>query len=169
MKSRRKSKQSSIGPTPESVAHGEFVVEDASTAAGDIRFRRVDVTQLDRLLMMKRITPHHHQVGEELLGILHRAKMIGVAGSNWNGNLSGGERSISERQAAAYAEAVKVIRHLKDKGGDRIKDLILGVLLEDRPVADVLAIRAITRGLEIVGDFFAERYGWNPLPNLLAE
>ena len=114
MKSKRKSKQSSIGPTPESVAHGEFVVEDASTAAGDIRFRRVDVTQLDRLLMMKRITPHHHQVGEELLGILHRAKMIGVAGSNWNGNLSGGERGISERQAAAYAEAVKIIRHLKD-------------------------------------------------------
>ena len=166
MKNKKKLKQSNIGPTPEAIAHGEFVVEDASTAAGDIRFRRLDVTQLDRLLFMKRITPHHHQIGEEFLGILYRAKMIGVGGSNWNSNLSGGERNISERQATAYAEAGRVIKFLKDKGGDKIKDLILGILLDNRPIANATMIKRIVEGLEIVGEFFADRYGWKALPDL---
>ena len=167
MKNKKQSNQSNIGPTPEALHQGEFVVEDASTAAGHVRFRRVDNTELDRLLLARKIPPHHHQIGEEFLAILHRAKMIGVGGSRLdNGGVHGGERNISERQARAYAEAGRIIKFVKDKGGDKIKDMILGVLLEDRSVTSRNCVIRLLKALDIVGEFFADRYGWNPLPNL---
>jgi hypothetical protein len=167
MKNKKVSNQSSTGPTPEALSQGEYVVEEASTIAGHVRFRRVDSTELDRLLFAGKISPHHHQIGEEFLAILHRAQMIGVAGGRLeSGSLHGGERDISERQARAYSEASRIIQYVKDKGGNKIKDMILGVLLEDRPVTSGKHVYLVLQALRLVGDFFADRYGWNPLPNL---
>ena len=167
MKSKKALNQSNIGPTPEALSKGEFVGEDASTAVGHVRFRRVDSTELDRLLFAGKISPHHHQIGEEFLAILHRAKMIGVGGSRIeSGGVHGGERNISERQARAYAEAGRIIQFVKNQGGNKTKDMILGVLLEDHPVTSVGGMVCLLKALNIVGEVFADRYGWNPLPNL---
>ena len=167
MKTKKKLTSSLTGPTTETLRQGEFVVEDASARVGDVHFRRVDSTELDALFFRKKISPHHHQIGEEFLGTLYRARMIGVGGSRLeSGGLHGGECNISERQAMAYAEVGRIIKYLKDRGGNKIKDLILGVLLEDRAVTSGSCVSRVCKGLDIVGEFFADRYGWNPLPNL---
>lgn len=154
-------------PTVESINQGEFIVEEASTRAGDLRFRRTDTTELDRLLLRKKISPHQHQIGEEFLGILHRAQMLGVRGANWqSGGIAGGERNISERQANAFAEASRILIDLKNKGGDKVKNKILSLFLEDCPISSGSCVLLVKKGLDIVGEFFTKRYGWNPMEDL---
>ena len=62
---------------------GTFVLEAASTRAGDIRVRRVDSCEIDRLLLAQKITPHQHDTAEHFMSVLFRARMIGGGSSNW--------------------------------------------------------------------------------------
>ena len=155
------SADSHIGiPTVESLNHGEFIVEEASTRAGDLRFRQVDTTELDRLLLKKKISPHQHQIGEEVLGVLHRARMLGIKGSNWSSGGIGGDKDISERQANAYAEANRIIAYVKHRVA------LISLLLEDKPTTSGACVLRVIKALNIVGEFFSDRYGWDALPDL---
>tara|TARA_R100000655_G_scaffold70415_1_gene108661 strand:+ start:303 stop:857 length:555 start_codon:yes stop_codon:yes gene_type:complete len=153
-------------PTVESLNHGEFIVEEASTRAGDLRFRQVDTTELDRLLLKKKISPHQHQIGEEVLGVLHRARMLGIKGSNWHSGGIGGDKDISERQANAYAEANRIIAYVKNRGGNPCKEALISLLLEDKPTTSGACVLQVIKALNIVGEFFSDRYGWDALPDL---
>ena len=129
MKRKKPSNPSNTGPTQHQIFNGEFIIEDASHLAGDVRFRRINTTELDRLLFKKKISPHHHQIGEEVLGVLHRARMLGIKGANWQSGGIGGDKDISERQANAYAAANRIIAYVKHRGGNPCKEALISLIL----------------------------------------
>ena len=166
MKRKKPSNPSNTGPTQHQIFNGEFIIEDASHLAGDVRFRRINTTELDRLLFKKKISPHHHQIGEEVLGVLHRARMLGIKGANWQSGGIGGDKDISERQANAYAEANRIIAYVKSRGGTPCKEALISLLLEDKPTTSGACVLRVIKALDIVGEFFSDRYGWDALPDL---
>ena len=140
--------------------NGTFVLEAASTRAGDIRVRRVDSCEIDRLLLAQKITPHQHDTAEHFMSVLFRARMIGGGSSNWErGGCTTPHHTISERQAIAYAEAGKMIGVVKKRGGNHAKNLILAAVLEDRRVTSGRDIAALRRTLAILDDYFAAKLG----------
>ena len=150
------------GTTPNhwSNEQGTFVAESFSEKAGELRIRRVDGTELDRLLLGKKLSPSHHLIGSEFVELLWRAQLVGSRGTNYSApSVVYGERSISSRQAVAFRTAGQAIEYLKKKGGDHVKNLVLDVALDARSVTNGRELTQLVTGLEILARFFSEKIG----------
>lgn len=106
-----------------------------------VRLRVQDGSELDRLFLKGIIDEFQHSAGEQFSRDLHRAKMLGMATTNFARNGSGGG-SITDAQADALGRVGDAIRYIEHEVGPSVRMVTLNACLSLCVTVQVEELRA---------------------------
>ena len=106
-----------------------------------VRLRVQDGSELDRLFLRGIIDEFQHSAGEQFSRDLHRAKMLGMATTNFARN-GGGGGSITDAQADALGRVGDAIRYIEHEVGPSVRMVTLNACLSLCVTAQVEELRA---------------------------
>ena len=117
-------------------------------ASGSVHIRVLDANEIDKLLYRDDLTPEEHSalVGFQL--DLHRANLLGPRASTWDARVSSSGFDITGTEAIFRLKANRCVEHVSKRAGPVVLRDILGLCLEDRPVADVPGLKSGCRALQ---------------------
>jgi len=92
-----------------------------------VRLRVQDSSELDRLFLHGRIDEFQHSAGEQFARDLHRAKMLGMATTNFARTCGGG--SMTDAQADALGRVSDAIRYVDHEVGVAVREVTLNACL----------------------------------------
>lgn len=155
------------GP-PERRQHNKVVVERGANMKA--RLRIVDQTEIDRLLLERKINLDQHTSGEHLLRDILACGYVVTANWIMDSNIRGGEAQVSRTKADAILKIGLARAWLLAKAGRRTTEFLFGVVIGERKVEEPM-IPSIRLGLNKYQSFESWWYDREiePLPVLLAD
>ena len=149
--------------------HNKVALElDASNRA---RLRVLDQTELDRLLLERKIDLDQHTASEHLYRDITAAGYFPACKWAMDSNIRGDVQSVSQSRANALVKIGLGRAWLHAKIGRRTTDYLFGVVLGERKVTDKY-VPVIHAALDSYQNFECWWYGrdaQSPLPDLLAD
>lgn len=129
-------------PDPKPGIHTHHRIKPELTGRGHaVRLRVQDGSELDRLFLRGRIDEFQHSAGEQFSRDLHRAKLLGMATTNF-ARATGGGGSLTDAQADALGRVGDAIRWLDHEVGASVRSVTLDACLSLRETDRIEELRA---------------------------
>ena len=149
--------------------HNQVVVEQGADMRA--RLRIVDQLEIDRLLLIRKISLDQHTAGEHLYRDIHAVGYMPACKWALDSSIRGDTQSISDHRSDALVKIGLGRAWLLAKAGRRTTEFLFGVMLGERKVPDTY-LPVIRLGLDKYQSFEGWWHGRDtdlPIPALLAE
>jgi hypothetical protein len=104
-------------------------------SSNEVRFRVVDQSTLDKLLMNDSISLDQYKCLDNLYSDFHKAGLIGVKASNYNPRINSSYEARGEAEVILRRKVSNCLSAIKSSGGIRSYDILIK-LLHDRSLVE---------------------------------